>query len=84
MRTNVEIDDELMRKAMAASGKTTKKGAVEDALRLVVQLKRQEGIKKLFGKVHWEGNLDEMRQSRFPEWDEGRGKESDVPDSSAA
>lgn len=84
MRTNVEIDDELMRKAMIASGRATKKGVVEDALRLVVQLKRQEGIKKLFGTLRWEGDLNEMRQSRFSEWDEGHGKESDVPDSSAA
>lgn len=84
MRTNVEIDDDLMRKAMAASGRATKKGVVEDALRLVVQLKRQEGIKDLFGKVRWEGNLDEMRQSRFLEWDEGHEKKSNVPDSSAA
>jgi len=84
MRTNVEIDDALMRKAMAASGKATKKAVVEDALRLVVQLKRQEGIKDLFGTMRWEGNLDEMRRSRFPEWDEGRGKEPGVPRSSAA
>lgn len=84
MRTNVEIEDSLMREAMAASGKTIKRAVVEEALRLVVQLKRQEGIKNLFGKVRWEGNLDEMRQSRFPEWDEGPRKESGVPRSSAA
>lgn len=84
MRTNVEIDDELMRQAMKASGKSTKKAAVEEALRLVVQLKRQAGISKLFGKVRWEGNLDEMRASRFPEWDEGQGDEGKVADTSAA
>lgn len=72
MRTNVEIDDKLMQQAMAASGKPTKKAAVEEALRLVVQLKRQEGMKKLFGKVRWEGNLDDMRESRFPDWDEAK------------
>jgi Arc/MetJ family transcription regulator len=83
MRTNIEIDDELTRKAMAASGKTTKKDVVEDALRLVVQLKRQEGVRKLWG-IGWEGNLDAMRESRFPEWDEGHGKQSNVPGSSAA
>jgi Arc/MetJ family transcription regulator len=84
MRTNVEIDDKLMREAMAASGKSTKKAVVEEALRFVVQLKKQEDITKLFGKVHWEGNLDEMRQSRFPEWDEGRGEEPGIPGASAA
>jgi Arc/MetJ family transcription regulator len=65
MRTNVEIDDQLMRQAMAASGKTTKKAAVEEALRLVVQLKKQQGILKWFGKVQWEGDLDAMREGRF-------------------
>jgi Arc/MetJ family transcription regulator len=84
MRTNVEIDDELMRQAMKASKTTTKKAAVEEALRLVVQLKRQEGISRLFGKVQWEGNLDEMRASRFPDWDEGREKDRGIADTPAA
>ena len=84
MRTNVEIDDQLMRQAMAASGRPTKKAAVEEALRLVVQLKRQEAIKKLFGKVRWEGNLDDMRASRFPDWDEGKTLEAENVDESAA
>jgi Arc/MetJ family transcription regulator len=69
MRTNIEIDDKLMSRAMALSGKPTKKAVVEEALRLAVQLKHQEGVKQLFGKVRWEGNLDEMRESRFPDWD---------------
>jgi Arc/MetJ family transcription regulator len=84
MRTNVEIDDELMRRAMALSGKPTKKAVVEEALRLMVQLKRQEGIGKLFGKVRWEGNLDEMRAGRFPDWDGTREKEQEIADPSAA
>ncbi|MGH9591280.1 MAG: type II toxin-antitoxin system VapB family antitoxin [Terracidiphilus sp.] len=69
---------------MKATGAKTKKETVEAAMRLTVQLKAQEGIKELFGKVRWEGDLGAMRQSRFPEWDEGRRKKSDVPDSSAA
>jgi hypothetical protein len=72
MRTNVEIDDELMRQAMNASGKPTKKAAVEEALRLVVQLKKQEGIFKWFGKIHWEGDLNAMREGRFNNWAEER------------
>jgi len=84
MRTNVEIDDDLMRQAMAASGKPTKKAVVEEALRLVVDLKRQEGIKKLFGKVRWEGNLDEMRESRFPDWDKEKTPATENVDESAA
>ena len=84
MRTNVEIDDNLMQQAMAASGKSTKKAVVEEALRLIVQLKRQEGIKRLFGNVRWQGNLDEMRESRFPEWGEPKDAEPGKVDESAA
>jgi Arc/MetJ family transcription regulator len=70
MRTNIEIDDKLMGRAMALSGKSTKKAVVEEALRLAVQLMRQkEAIRKLWG-IGWEGNLDEMRATRFPDWDE--------------
>jgi Arc/MetJ family transcription regulator len=72
MRTNVEIDDVLMRRAMAASGKPTKKAVVEEALRLVVQLKKQEGILKWFGKIQWEGDLNAMREGRFLNWAEER------------
>jgi Arc/MetJ family transcription regulator len=84
MRTNIEIDDKLMSRAMALSGKPTKKAVVEEALRLTVQLKKQEGIKQLFGKVHWEGNLDEMRETRFPDWDSQPEKERKAADEPAA
>jgi Arc/MetJ family transcription regulator len=69
MRTNIEIDDELMQQAMAATNTTTKKAAVEASLRQTVQLKEQEGIREYFGKVDWQGDLDEMRQSRFQDSD---------------
>lgn len=69
MRTNIEIDDELMRQAMQATGAKTKRAAVEASLRQTVQLHRQTGIRKLFGKVKWEGNLDAMREGRLPEWE---------------
>ena len=69
MRTNIEIDDELMRQAMAATNTTTKKAAVEASLRQTVQLKEQEGIREYFGKVDWQGDLDEMRESRFQDLD---------------
>ncbi|HWG20142.1 MAG TPA: type II toxin-antitoxin system VapB family antitoxin [Terracidiphilus sp.] len=68
MRTNIDIDDKLMKQAMKATGATTKKAAVEAALRRIVQLKKQERILKWFGKIDWEGDLDAMRESRFPEW----------------
>jgi Arc/MetJ family transcription regulator len=71
MRTNIEIDDKLMGRAMALSGKSTKKSVVEEALRLAVQLKRQtEALHQLWG-IGWEGNLAEMRATRFPDWDQG-------------
>ena len=57
MRTNIEIDDELMRQAMSATGAATKKAAVEEALRLMVQLKRQgEAIESLKGIASWVGH----------------------------
>ncbi|HTW80010.1 MAG TPA: type II toxin-antitoxin system VapB family antitoxin [Terracidiphilus sp.] len=82
MRTNIDIDDKLMKQAMKATGATTKKGAVEAALLRVVQLKKQEGIKKLRGKVKWEGDLDAMRESRRLNWDEEFSKKK--PKESAA
>ena len=61
MRTNIVIDDKLMADAIELSGLDTKKAVVEEALKLFVQLKRQNEIRKLRGKLQWEGNLEEMR-----------------------
>ena len=58
MRTNIEIDGELMRQAMRASGERTKRAAVERALRLLVDTQAQAGIRRLRGKVRWHGDLD--------------------------
>jgi len=69
MRTNIEIDDKLMRQAMKATQSTTKKGAVEACLREVVQLRRQGRIRKIFGIGGWEGNLAAMREGRLTEWE---------------
>jgi Arc/MetJ family transcription regulator len=64
MRTNIDIDDILLAKAMRATGLKTKKAAVEAGLRLIVQLKVQEKALRLAGKVHWEGDLNESRLGR--------------------
>jgi Arc/MetJ family transcription regulator len=64
MRTNIEIDDELIQEALRASGLKTKRAVVEAGLRMLLRLKRQEDILGLVGKVRWEGNLDESRQGR--------------------
>ena len=64
MRTTIDIDDALMRKAMRLSGLTTRKAVVEAALRLLIQTHSQAGIRRLRGKVKWEGNLDDSRRGR--------------------
>jgi hypothetical protein len=52
------------------SAKTkTKKETAEAGLRMLVSLKRQEGIRGLRGKVKWEGNLDELRGHELPHRD---------------
>lgn len=61
MRTNIDIDDDLLAEAMAASGLTTKRATVEEALRqLVLANKRRQALESLAG-IGWEGDLDEMR-----------------------
>lgn len=64
MRTNIDIDDELMAEALKASGCKTKKAAVEEGLRLLLRTREQGRIRALRGKLHWEGSLDEMRRDR--------------------
>ena len=64
MRTNIEIDDTLMAEALQVSGLATKRAVVEAGLRLLVKLRRQAEVKQLFGKVPWEGDLDESRSGR--------------------
>jgi Arc/MetJ family transcription regulator len=64
MRTNIVIDDRLMKRAMRASGATTKREAVEKGPKLLAQMKQQEKIRTLRGKVLWEGDLDAMRRDR--------------------
>ncbi len=61
MRTNIVIDDDLMNKALAATGAKTKRAVVELALRRLIQMKRQEEILAYRGKLKWEGDLDAMR-----------------------
>jgi Arc/MetJ family transcription regulator len=64
MRTNVEIDDNLIDEARRLSGLKTKRAVIDAALRMFVRVKRQTDILSLAGKVRWEGNLDEMREGR--------------------
>lgn len=61
MRTNVVVDDSLMKSALKVSGLKTKKDAIAEGLKLLVQVTRQKEIKRFRGKLKWSGNLDEMR-----------------------
>jgi Arc/MetJ family transcription regulator len=61
MRTNIEIDDKLMKDALKLTGLKTKREAVEIALQELIKLRRQADVKKLRGKFHWEGDLEAMR-----------------------
>lgn len=61
MRTNIDIDDELLAQAQAMAGTSTKKETVRLALETLVRLGRQSELRALRGHLHWEGDLDEMR-----------------------
>ena len=65
MRTNIVIDNSLMRQAMKATGLVTKRAVVEEGLRLLIKVKGQEGIRRLQGKVAWEGDVNAMREGRI-------------------
>jgi Arc/MetJ family transcription regulator len=63
MRTNIDIDDQLMRDALKATGARTKKEAVELGLKTLIRLKKQESIKKFKGRLEWSGDLNDMRRA---------------------
>jgi Arc/MetJ family transcription regulator len=64
MRTNIDIDDDLIRQAMRSSGARTKRAVVEEALRLLIRTHGQRSMRRLRGKVAWEGNLEKSRLGR--------------------
>jgi Arc/MetJ family transcription regulator len=67
MRTNIEIDDQLIHQAMRSTGARTKKAAVDAGLRLLVKTHAQGAFRRLRGKVHWDGNLEQSRLGRMKE-----------------
>ena len=69
MRTNVVIDDQLMSEALESTGLKTKKAVIEEALRTLVRLKKQEQVRALRGKLEWEGSLGALREGRFTDVD---------------
>jgi Arc/MetJ family transcription regulator len=64
MRTNIDIDNQLMRQAMRSSGARTKRAVVEEGLRLLIQTRGQRSLRRLRGKVAWAGNLEASRLGR--------------------
>ena len=61
MRTNIVIDDRLIAEAIKATGARTKREAVELGLKALIQLKKQESIRGMRGKLKWRDDLDRMR-----------------------
>jgi Arc/MetJ family transcription regulator len=64
MRTNIVIDDKLMQSTLRATGLKTKREAVELGLQTLLRLRRQAAIRRLRGKLVWQGDLDAMRSDR--------------------
>jgi len=67
MRTNIVLDDKLVARAQKLTGIKTKREVVQEALRTLILLREQSEVRNLRGKLLWEGNLDDQRQSRFAE-----------------
>ena len=64
MRVNVEIDSDLMNEALRVSGLRTKRQVIEEGLRLLIRAHQEGKIRRLRGKLNWDGPLDTMRQDR--------------------
>ncbi len=64
MRTNIVIDDQLMKETLRATGLKTKREAVELGLRTLLTLRKQSELRRLRGKVDWQGDLEAMRIDR--------------------
>ena len=64
MRTNIVIDDKLMKETLRLTGLKTKREAVELGLRTVVRLRKQEDIRRFRGKLKWQDDLDAMRTDK--------------------
>jgi Arc/MetJ family transcription regulator len=65
MRTNIALDHKLIERAQKLSGIKTKREVVQEALRIFIQLREEAEVHSLRGRLQWDGNLDEQRQSRL-------------------
>ena len=66
-RTNIVIDENLIEKGLEVTGLSTRRALVDHALRELLRRASQKRILELKGQIKWEGDLDAMRQTRFPE-----------------
>lgn len=64
MRTNIVIDDKLMKETLRLTGLKTKREAVELGLRTLVRLRQQDAIRRFRGKLKWQGDLETMRTDK--------------------
>ncbi len=64
MQTNISIDENLINDVLRLTGLKTKKEAVEEGLKTLIRLAKQDEIRKLKGQIQWEGNLEEMRTDK--------------------
>ena len=65
-RTNIDLDDRLVHRALRLTGLKTKKAVVHRALESLVRSEARKGILKFYGSGIWQGDLKAMRRSRRP------------------
>ena len=63
MRTNIDLEDELVAEALKLTGSKTKKEVVTKGLRILVSLAKQEQLRSLRGKLSWTGSLKALRRN---------------------
>ena len=63
-RTNIEIDEQLIRKARKLTRLKTKREIVNKALELLVRSETRKGILRYYGSGIWKGDLKAARRNR--------------------
>jgi len=66
MQTQVVVDSELLQQALKAAGSTDAQAIVEAGLKLLIRIHTQTDVRRLRGKIHWSGDLADLRASRVP------------------
>ena len=63
-RTNIVIDEKLVKAGLKETGLKTRRALVDYALRDLLRRESQKRILDLKGRIHWEGDLSSMRNGR--------------------